>query len=79
VLPIFGGLRFVYRLGTNDVTTEVTARMCARCGHVDLIARDPETIVRAREAAQQARTTPRWGLGGLARRTADPATGRRAE
>ena len=30
-VPIVGSLRFVYRLGTNEVTTEVAARMCG-CG-----------------------------------------------
>ena len=58
-LPIVGGLRFVYRLGTTDVSTEVEARMCEGCGHVDLVARDPETIVRARRAAARP-TTIRW-------------------
>ena len=56
-LPI--GPRFVYRLGTTDVSTEVAARMCEACGHVDLVARDPETIVRARRAAARP-TTIRW-------------------
>jgi hypothetical protein len=59
-VPIVGTLRFVYRLGTNEVATEVAARMCQECGHVDLRARDPETIVRAREAATLGRTRPRW-------------------
>ena len=35
-MPIVGALRFVYRLGTNEVATEVAARMCQECGHVDL-------------------------------------------
>ena len=59
-VPIVGALRFVYRLGTNEVTTEVVARMCEDCGHVDLHARDPELIVRARRAATQGRTRLRW-------------------
>jgi hypothetical protein len=59
-VPIVGTLRFVYRLGTNEVATEVAARMCQECGHVDLRARDPQTIVRAREAATRGRTRPRW-------------------
>ena len=58
-LPVVGGLKFVYRLGTNDVATEVAARMCARCGHVDLVARDPDTIVRAHRAAARP-TATRW-------------------
>ena len=57
-LPIVGGLKFVYRLGTNDVATEVAARMCECCGHVDLVARDPATIVRAPRAARP--TAARW-------------------
>ena len=60
-VPIVGSLRFVYRLGTNEVTTEVSARMCQACGHVDLRARDPQTIVRAQQAAAQGRTLQRWG------------------
>ena len=61
-VPVVGALRFSYRLGTNDVTTEVAARMCADCGHVGLRARDPEMIVRARRAAEQGRTAARWTL-----------------
>ena len=61
-VPVVGALRFSYRLGTNDVTTEVAARMCADCGHVGLRARDPEMIVRARRAAEQGRTATRWTL-----------------
>ena len=34
--PIVGSLRFVYRLGTNEVATEVAARICKDCGHVEL-------------------------------------------
>ena len=49
-VPVVGALRFSYRLGTNDVTTEVAARMCGDCGHVALQARDPEMIVRASRA-----------------------------
>jgi protein involved in polysaccharide export with SLBB domain len=58
-VPIVGSLRFVYRLGTNDVATEVAARMCQDCGHVDLVAREPQVIARARRAAEQARVVPR--------------------
>jgi hypothetical protein len=61
-VPVVGSLRFSYRLGTNDVTTEVAARMCGDCGHVGLRARDPEMIVRARRAAEQGRTGVRWPL-----------------
>ena len=61
-MPIIGGLRFAYRLGTTDVSTEIAARMCQDCGHVDLVARDPDTIVRARRAATQAGAMPRWTL-----------------
>jgi hypothetical protein len=60
-VPIVGALRFVYRLGTNEVATEVSARMCGDCGAVELRARDPETIVRAQRAAAQGRAKP-WPL-----------------
>ncbi len=63
-VPVVGSLRFSYRLGTTEVGTEVAARMCGGCGHVALRARDPETIVRARRAAEltagRGRTGPRW-------------------
>ena len=61
-VPVVGSLRFSYRLGTNDVTTEVAARMCGACGHVGLRASDPEMIVRARRAAEQGRVGTRWAL-----------------
>jgi hypothetical protein len=62
-IPIVGSLRFVYRLGTNEVATEVTARMCKDCGHVELRGRDPDLIRRAEEAATQARpVVQRWAL-----------------
>ena len=61
-MPLVGALRFAFRLGTTDVTTEVTARMCEDCGHVDLVARDPDTIVRARRAAGRMNVMPRWAL-----------------
>jgi hypothetical protein len=54
-IPIVGSLRFVYRLGTNEVATEVIARMCKDCGHLELRARDPDLIRRAEEASTQAR------------------------
>lgn len=57
-MPIVGSLRFVYRLGTNEVATEVAARMCEGCGAVELRARDPESIVRAHRAAAQGRAKP---------------------
>jgi hypothetical protein len=60
-VPIVGSLRFVYRLGTNEVTTEVAAQMCGNCGAVQLRARDPEAIVRAQRAAAHGRTKP-WPL-----------------
>ena len=60
-VPIVGSLRFVYRLGTNEVTTEVAARMCGDCGAVELRARDPEAIVRAQRAAANAPVKP-WSL-----------------
>ena len=50
-MPIVGGLRFTYRLGTNEVTTEVAARMCGGCGQVDLRAREPDLIRRAEQAS----------------------------
>ena len=61
-IPIVGSLRFVYRLGTNEVATEVTARMCTDCGHVELRGRQPDLIRRAEQAATQARPTQRWAL-----------------
>jgi len=74
-VPIVGALRFVYRLGTNEVATEVAARMCQECGHVDLRARNPEVIVRAQQAAAQGRTRPRW----TPRARPEPAPVRRTE
>jgi hypothetical protein len=61
-IPIVGSLRFVYRLGTNEVATEVTARMCKDCGHVELQGREPDLIRRAEQASVQARPTQRWAL-----------------
>ena len=60
-VPIVGSLRFVFRLGTNEVTTEVGAQMCESCGHVELRAQNPDVIARARRAAAQGRTLQRWG------------------
>lgn len=60
-VPIVGSLRFAYRLGTTEVTTEVAARMCETCGAVQLRARDPEAIVRAQRAAAQGRAKP-WPI-----------------
>jgi Zn-finger nucleic acid-binding protein len=61
-MPIVGALRFVYRLGTNEVATEVAARMCADCGAVQLRARDPQAIVRAERAAANGRPAKPWSL-----------------
>jgi hypothetical protein len=61
-IPIVGGLRFVYRLGTNEVATEVAARMCGDCGHVQLRARQPDLIRRAEQASAQTMPTQRWAL-----------------
>jgi predicted Zn-ribbon and HTH transcriptional regulator len=61
-MPIVGGLRFTYRLGTNEVTTEVAARMCKDCGYVELRAREPDLISRAAQASAQARPPQRWAL-----------------
>jgi hypothetical protein len=61
-MPIVGGLRFTYRLGTNEVTTEVAARMCGDCGQVDLRGREPDLIRRAEQASAQAGPTQRWAL-----------------
>jgi hypothetical protein len=61
-VPVVGSLRFVYRLGTNEVATEVEARMCAGCGNVDLRAKDPTLIDRARRAAVQGGPPQRWAL-----------------
>ena len=59
-VPIVGSLRFTYRLGTTEVATEVAARLCQECGHVDLRARDPQLIARAQQASTRGRT--RWPL-----------------
>jgi hypothetical protein len=58
-MPITGGLKFVYRLRTNEVATEVAARMCGDCGRVELRGKDPGLIRRAYEAGQRARAVPR--------------------
>jgi hypothetical protein len=63
-IPIVGSLRFVYRLGTNEVATEVVARMCKDCGHLELRGRDPDLIRRAEEASSQGRPQQRWTLRG---------------
>jgi len=55
-------LRFVYRLGTNEVATEVAARMCRDCGYVELRGREPDLIRRAEQASTQARPAQRWAL-----------------
>jgi hypothetical protein len=67
-IPIVGSLRFVYRLGTNEVATEVVARMCKDCGHVELRGREPDLISRAEQAASQARPPQRWALRSHQRR-----------
>jgi hypothetical protein len=61
-MPLVGSLRFVYRLGTNDVAAEVRAQMCTGCGHVRLRARDPEPIRRAEYAATHSRSVNRWDM-----------------
>jgi len=61
-MPLVGSLRFVYRLGTNDVAAEVRAQMCTDCGHVRLRARDPEMIRRAEYAATHSRSVSRWAV-----------------
>jgi hypothetical protein len=61
-IPIVGSLRFVYRLGTNEVGTEVVARMCKDCGHLELRGRDPELISRAQAASANARPIQRWAF-----------------
>lgn len=53
-LPVLGAPRFVYRLGTTEVTTEVAAWMCVDCGTVRLRGRDPGRVRGA--AAARART-----------------------
>jgi hypothetical protein len=61
-MPLVGSLRFVYRLGTNDVAAEVRAQMCTDCGHVRLRARDPEMICRAEQAVTHSRSVNRWDM-----------------
>ncbi len=73
-VPIVGSLRFVYRLGSTEVSTEVAADLCARCGHVRLRARDPELIERAHRAGSAVRGAPRWGLGKRRPDAADPGS-----
>ena len=58
-IPIVGSLRFVYRLGTNEVATEVVAQMCSDCGHVVLRGREPDLIRRAEAASARIRPG-RW-------------------
>ncbi|MGP3975759.1 hypothetical protein ACTWQF_17470 [Streptomyces sp. 8N114] len=43
-LPLLGSPRFACRLGTTEVTTEVAAFMCLKCGIVRLHGRHPERI-----------------------------------
>src|SRR3954470_1979812 len=59
-MPLIGSLRFVYRLGMNDVAAEGLAPMCTDCGHVRLRARNPELIRRAEHAATHSRSVNRW-------------------
>ena len=61
-IPVVGALRFVYRLGTTEVATEVAARMCKDCGYVELRGREPDLIRRAEQASTQARPAQRWAL-----------------
>jgi hypothetical protein len=61
-IPVVGSLRFVYRLGTNDVTAEVFAKMCMDCGHVRIRAGEPEPIRRAEHAAAHSRAVNRWDI-----------------
>jgi hypothetical protein len=61
-VPVLGALRFVCRVGTTEVGTEVAARLCGDCGRIDLRATDPDVIRRAQHAAKLGRTTPRWKL-----------------
>jgi hypothetical protein len=61
-VPIIGTLRFVYRLGTNEIATEVAALMCGDCGRVTLRAKDPALIQRAQRAGLLGRAAPTWGL-----------------
>jgi hypothetical protein len=51
-VPVLGSLRFVYRIGTNEIGTEVSAMMCGSCGLVRLQAKDPELIRRAERAGR---------------------------
>ena len=62
-VPIVGSLRFVYRLGTTEVSTEVAADLCVSCGHVRLRARDPKMIGRARRAGTFGRRAGRGQEG----------------
>jgi hypothetical protein len=58
-LPLLGSPRFAYRLGTTEVTTEVTASMCPDCGAVRLRGRNPERIRNAAAArAVRSRRSP---------------------
>jgi len=61
-VPVLGTLRFVCRVGTTEVGTEVRARMCSKCGRIDLRATNPDLILRAQQAAKLGRAAPRWRL-----------------
>ncbi len=54
--PLLGAPKFAYRLKTLDVSVDLTARMCDRCGLVVFRACDPAPIREARSALRRAST-----------------------
>ena len=70
-VTVLGSPRFVVRVATTEVATEVAAAMCAACGLIQLRARDPVAIRTARAAAGLGRTPVRWSPF---RRAGTPAT-----
>ncbi|WP_133412056.1 hypothetical protein [Vallicoccus soli] len=69
-MAVLGSPRFVVRVGTTEVATEVDAAMCGECGLVQLRGRDPAAVRTARRAAGLGRTPVRWP--GLRPRPAPP-------
>ncbi len=59
-VAVLGAPRFVVRIGTTEVATEVGATLCGECGLVQLKGRDPAGVRTARLAAGLGRTPVRW-------------------
>jgi hypothetical protein len=55
-LPVVGQAKFAYRLpGIPAIETEIDGTMCAQCGAIAFMARDPERIRAAHAAGMRAR------------------------